>query len=125
MGASILPPQDRLHSKLITLATKVSARDLATIQAKLNASSLSISTYLREAALSAQVNPPTIIPQVNSDQWEELGRMGSNLNQIAAGLNARGVIDPYLQELLDHNRTLLAQVREALLGKESHHGVPN
>lgn len=116
MGATILTPQVRSLSRLITLSTKVSAKDLSTIEDKLKAAGLSLSTYLRESALAAQVNPPVQVAAINIEQWDELGRMGSNINQIARQLNTRGVVDPFLLELIEHNRTLLAEVRAALIG---------
>ena len=120
MGAFNLPITARPHSKLFTLGTKVSAKDLAILAVKIKASNLTISKFLRAAALSATVTPPVQIPQINIEHWNDLARMGSNLNQIALQLNSIGEVDPYLYETIEQMRLLLAEVRAALIN----HGGP-
>ena len=116
MGAFNLQIQDCPHSRLITLATKVSSIELAAIEKKLEAVvGLSMSEFLRKSALSSTVNPAVIIPSINLEQWHDLARLGSNLNQIALQLHTKGVVNPYLSETIEQIRELLAVVRVALI----------
>ena len=115
MGAINLHPKVGYNSYVITLGTKVSAKDWAIIADKIKASGLTISEYLRASALSSTVNPPIIIPSINLDNWHDLARLGSNLNQIALQLHAKGVVNPHLTEVIDQIRSLLAEVRAALI----------
>lgn len=62
--------------------------------------------YLRKAALNT---PPVVIPQLNQDVWEQLGRAAANLNQIAKSLNSSDF--NYLVEV----RTALIRFRRALV----------
>ena len=124
MGTFILQHQDSPYSKVITLGTKVSAKDWAIIAGKVKASGLTISEYLRASALSSTVNPPIIIPSINLDNWHDLARLGSNLNQIALQLHVKGVVNPYLTEVIEQIRSLLAEVRAALIQNGGqNHGV--
>jgi hypothetical protein len=124
MGTFILQHQDCPYSKVITLGTKVSAKDWAIIAAKIKESGLTVSEYLRASALSSTVNPPTLIPQINFDNWHDLARLGSNLNQIALQLHVKGVVNPYLTEVIEQIRSLLAEVRAALIQNGGqNHGV--
>ena len=122
MGAFNLPITGSPHSKLFTLGTKVSQKDLAVLAVKVKASNLTISKFLRAAALSAIVTPPVQIPQINIEHWNDLARVGSNLNQIAVKLNATGEVDPYLNETIEQLRSILAEVRAALI---NHGGLAN
>lgn len=53
---------------------------------------------------------PPVIPAVNREAWIALGRVGTNLNQIAHGINAGDI--PDLAEI----RAVLAELRATLLG---------
>lgn len=62
--------------------------------------------YLRRIALNT---PPVVIPQLNQQAWEHLGRAAANLNQIAKSLNSSDI--GYLVEV----RTALIRFRQALV----------
>lgn len=62
--------------------------------------------YLRKAALNT---PPVVIPQLNRQVWEQLGRAAANLNQIAKSLNGRDL--GYLSEV----RVALIRFRSSLV----------
>jgi hypothetical protein len=51
------------------------------------------------------------IPQVNVDAYRELGRIGSNLTQLAYHFEPRSSDDPSANEVLGELRRLLADVR--------------
>lgn len=50
-------------------------------------SGMSLSNFIRFAATSRDLLPRPM-PEINSQAWEEIGRIGNNLNQIARHLNA-------------------------------------
>jgi hypothetical protein len=58
----------------------------ASLQIKARAACLPMSTFLRRVALKKKIEqPPT---EISRTQYAELARVGSNLNQIAAAINA-------------------------------------
>ena len=72
------------------------------------ASRLSLSEFIRAAALRRRL-PPQAAPEVNRRTYEELARIGNNLNQLARAVHARAVavIDAaLLQQLADAVRRL-------------------
>lgn len=82
------------------------------IESKSRRVGLSVSVFLREAALGKRL---VALPSVNIDQWQELSKTTANLNQIARRLNM-GLHPDLPPALLD---TLAAQVqalRQDLLG---------
>ena len=61
-------------------------------------------------------NQPAIPPAINRRQWQELARVGANLNQLAKRCNQGIELD------IDEARQVLAEVREALIvAKEDMH----
>ncbi len=57
------------------------------IQAKSLASSLSLSEYVRRAALQRKL-PPSTAPEINRAVYEELCRIGNNLNQLVKAVHS-------------------------------------
>lgn len=108
--------------KNVTLSTKVSIDEAAVLTEKAKQAGLTVSALVRQAAIDGQVQPRTVIPQINQEHWADLARMGANLNQIASRLNEGGPVDAHLSTLLDDNRKLLTDVRAALIGAEVSHG---
>ena len=84
-----------------------------------------MSSYVRQAAVAGQVQPRTVIPEINRQDWGELGRLAGNVNQIATKLNQGGSINGSDLTLLAEIRKLLSQVRASLLGLEAQHGLSN
>lgn len=62
--------------------------------------------YLRKTGLSTA---PVVVPEINQQAWEQLGRAAANLNQIAKSLNSSDL--SYLVEV----RTALIRFRRALV----------
>lgn len=76
-----------------------------------------LADYVRAAALGRQLAPP--LPAINLDAYQELARVGSNLNQIASHLNAGHIqagprVAGLAQQLADL-RDFLAEVRRLLI----------
>ena len=84
---------------------RLSDDELKAIDSYRKETKLSRSTYMRETAIG---NPPRVIPSVNRNQWVELSRLASNLNQLAYEAHlgrfhseTEGVIKDTLQILRD------------------------
>ena len=122
-----LPPHvaEKRNSRLLTVSTKVSLTDLSALEEKATLAGLTMSSYLRQAAVAGQVQPRTVIPEINRQDWGELGRLAGNVNQIATKLNQGGSINGSDLTLLAEIRKLLSQVRASLLGLEAQHGLSN
>jgi uncharacterized protein YidB (DUF937 family) len=95
-GRPALDPADKKSS---TIGVRVTAGERARLQEKADALGLrGLSTFLRKAGLGRQLpTPPPSIP--NADCYQELGRVGKNLNdQLVAlhGVRAELVENPAL-----------------------------
>ncbi len=104
----------------IPITCKLSAADLAVISRKATAAGKTHSTFLRDAALASHVQVSPAIPAINRDQWRELSKVASNLNQLThlchidgIGSRAVGVL-----ALLERLRPQLADIRADLLRQE-------
>jgi len=111
--------------KNVTLSTKVDVDGAAALRERARQAGVTVSTFLREAALTGQIQPHTPIPQINQDQWADLARIGGNLNQVATHLNSGGPADAKIPTAIDECRALLSTVRAALLGLDVPHDRPN
>ncbi len=85
--------------------------ELNTIDRYRMETNLSRSAYMRETAIG---NPPRVIPSINRDQWIELSRLASNINQLAYEAHlgrfhseTEGVIKDTLQILRDVRNLLV------------------
>jgi hypothetical protein len=75
-------------------------------------SRVSLSVFIRAAALKRRL-PPLAAPEVNRRTYEELARIGNNLNQLVRAVHARAVevIDAaILHQLTDAVRRLGLEV---------------
>jgi len=95
---------------------KLSAVELEALRSRAHEANRPLSHFLRDLGMGAPLPQP--VPPVNVALWQELARVGGNLNQIAARLNrgetvGLGEILPVLDEL----RPLLQSVRQGLLGR--------
>ncbi len=66
-----------------------------------------LATLIRDTVLYGHA---PVIPEINKQEWQELGRAKANLNQIAYHLNCGG--DPEIVEVFQ----LIAELRSALIG---------
>lgn len=105
-------------SRRIAITSKFSPADLEAVAPKATAAGKTLSTYLRDSALSSKVQSHTPIPAICQEQWRELSKVTSNLNQLAHRCNVgqEHPASPQAQATLDALTQILAQVRAALLG---------
>ena len=103
------------------MTSKLSPADLEAVQPKATAAGKTLSTYLRDAALGSTVQASSVIPSICQDQWRELSKAASNLNQLAHRCHTGGDHpgSARAQATLDELSQLLSQVRSALLGGEA------
>lgn len=109
-GPGLRPDRDRRRQVFSVSANR---GEEAEIRRRAQKAELDAATYLRNAGLGASF---TIVPQVNREQWIELARTTSNLNQIARALN-EGRLGVDAKEVLVEVRKELRAVRSGLLGK--------
>jgi hypothetical protein len=81
------PPVDDLDRRRPFSGIRLSDRELNSVRDRAAEAGLSISSFIRQAALSSTVRAA---PAVSIRQWSELAPLASNLNQIAHRLNADG-----------------------------------
>ena len=99
----------------------LSQEEKAKIQEKANKAGISMSEYIRRCALGRKIpqyGDVAVLREISA----ELGKIGSNLNQIAHHLNAGGSVD--LQEVIkdwnDMRFRMLKQVEDVCCGKYHH-----
>jgi hypothetical protein len=101
--------------KPITL--RCTAQDHAVIQDAANQAGLTIGGYLRKLALGTAgpraVHPPTPERELLSLILAALGKIGSNVNQLAHGYNQLGLVPGYPE--IFRIRQDLAEMRTALM----------
>ena len=87
--------------RAVTIGVRVSASELASLQAKAEQMSMTPAHWLREAALSRRLPSPPV-PPINREQYAELARLSANLNQLVKLANSGQpvtVADALLQRL--------------------------
>lgn len=94
----------------------------AAIEIKARAACLPMSTFLRCVALKKKIEqPPT---EISRKQYSELARVGSNLNQIAAAINA-GKASGIDVHVIDQLATQVQLLRMQLIGVTGDEPVQN
>jgi hypothetical protein len=101
----------------IRVATRLTLRECGLIAALAAEANLTLSAYLRAAALRAKINPP-LVPPINLRFVGDLGRVGNNLNQLVHAIHA-GRAAPGLLAVIEELRSLLDDVRRELIGLQS------
>lgn len=112
-----LSPSSNLRNRVdvyLTPTERLAVCDKAT------AAGLSVSAFIRKAALSQQIKAP---PRFALEKWSELARLGSNLNQIAKAIHTGQKLpfEPFLlleleQSITDLRNQLLSERKQ---GNES------
>ena len=105
-----LPTEDL---RVRTIGVRVSAAELAVIQAKAAQVGLPLAQWLRSAALSRVILRP-LVPEVNRQAYAELARLAANLNQIARAVHAGHSITA--SGLLEAVQQQIHLLRKELLG---------
>ena len=83
----------------------------AVLEIKARAACLPMSTFLRRVALKKKIEQPP--KEISRKQYAELARVGSNLNQISAAINAgkaSGIDVDVIHELATQVRLLRMQL---------------
>lgn len=108
------PKGDPAAVRSATIGVRVSPAEQAALPERAARMHMSAAQSLREAALSRTLPPPPVAA-VNREQYVELARLASNLNQLAHLANVGGrvtVSDHLLERMTGETRRL----RRALLG---------
>jgi len=103
----------------------VSLSDLSILGEKAALAGMTMSSYVRQAAVAGQVQPRTVIPEINRKDWADLGRLAGNINQIATRLNQGGSVTGSDLTVLTEIRHILTGIRASLIGMEVPHGLSN
>jgi hypothetical protein len=111
------PPRPASARHSVPLTTWVKPGELARILHRVAEANLSVSAYLRTAALRVTINPPSV-PRVNLRLLGDLGRVGNNLNQLVHAIHA-GRAAPGLLTVLNELLVMLQTVRRELIGLQS------
>ena len=98
-----------------TIGVRVSPGESAALREKAAALGLTPAQWLRTAALARRLPAPAAGP-VNVATYRELGRIGTNLNQLAARLNAGEPPAARLRTALEELAEQLRRVRLEVLG---------
>jgi len=98
-----------------TIGVRVSPGEYAALREKAAALGQTPAQWLRTAALARRLPAPAAGP-VNVATYRELGRIGTNLNQLAARLNAGEAPAARLRTALAELAEQLRRVRLEVLG---------
>lgn len=99
-------PKPSTERRTHRIAVYLSGSEFKVVSGFAELAKTSPAAYLRKVALNT---PPVVIPQINQQAWEHLGRAAANLNQIAKSLNSSEL--NYLAEV----RVALIRFRSALV----------
>lgn len=99
-------PKPAAEQRTHRIAVYLSSSEMKVISGFSELSGVCPAAYLRKAALNT---PPLVIPEINQQVWEQLGRAAANLNQLTKLLNSNDL--SYLSE----TRIALIRFRQALV----------
>lgn len=90
------PRKQALEQRSVQNKQRYTRAELDYIQTMAHQAGLSVSDYIRRAALKIVIKPPR--GSVPRQAMAELNRIGVNLNQIARALNRGRECPPYIEE---------------------------
>ena len=96
------------------IPVRVSNDEKSALQNLAKKSGLSLSEFIRRSALGKEIEPATIIPEINRATYGELLKIGVNLNQIALKLNQNQIPE---RERLVNNLTLCVKLTKDVRGQ--------
>lgn len=102
------------------LAVRLDPIERETIGELAKTCGMPIAEYMRQCALHQKIRPLPRLPEVNLKVYAELGKIGSNVNQIATAINKQAIDGasgaqriaaalPKLYELIQETRRQLVQ----------------
>ena len=108
------PKIDPAAVRRSTIGVRVSAAEYAALRTRAEQMGLTPAQFLRHTALTRRLPSPPV-PAVNRDEYVNLGRMATNLNQLVRRANEGKpvVLTPPFVKLL---RTEINRLRQDLLG---------
>jgi hypothetical protein len=118
MPKNQIPITMRPLSHVLPLTVKFNLADYERVRAEASSHGLTVSSYLRQKALTGEVRPPIVINPICQEQWRDLSRVSSNLNRLLFLLNS-GTHGPELsglQSTIEEAKTELKAVRSYLAG---------
>lgn len=97
---------------------RFTAAELQDICLAARACGLTPSEFLRRSALNLKVDAKPPVPEINAKSYAALGKIGTNINQIAARLNGKtgAKVDEHLSTALGLLIPTLRDIRRDLLG---------
>lgn len=107
------PKNDPSTLRNHVIGVRVSKSERAVLLVQSAATSMSVSTWLREAALARRLPTPPV-PEINRAQYAELARLSANLNQLTHHANSGGTV-AVSNQLLAQVVTEVARLRRALI----------
>lgn len=108
------PNADAARLKKHVLTVRLSDTDLLALHEKSQRTKLSYSAFLREAGLGRELPRP--VPEINLKTFQELGRIGSNLNQLLR-LHHENNREDFSSDLLGELTRIIQGVRKEVRGK--------
>lgn len=122
VGRPALPPEAARDQRV---NLRLNAEEFGTVTRTAAAVGLTVAAYVRRAALGTVPPPPPVVPAVNLDKWEELGRALSNFNQLVREVHGGRVpaVGPDVLPMLRTIRDELHATRETLRGRVVRRGA--
>lgn len=102
-GRPRVPLDEKLRHRVVV---RLSDFELATLHS-LAGEDTKLYTQTLRALLNNKHLPASRVPPINIKVHAQLGKIGSNLNQIAKGINTFGIVD---EDILSAELALLSQV---------------
>ena len=108
------PKGDPAAVRRSTIGVRVSAAEYDTLRTRAEQMGMTPAQFLRHAALTRRLPSPPV-PAVNREQYANLARLATNLNQLTRRANEGKpvILTPPFVKLL---RTEINRLRQALLG---------
>ena len=109
------PKIDAERLRTATIGVRVSPAEYDRLKAKASAMGMTPAQWLRAAALERQLPPPPA-PALNVETYRELARIGVNLNQVAARINAGQAAAEIPRDIAAGLVRLLQTIQRQVLG---------
>lgn len=107
--------EERRDNRTAVVPIRFTISEREHLRANANEARLSLSEWVRRAALQRRM-PPTTVPAVNLDTYQELCRVGNNLNQLMRAIHSEGRAIPEVITLLESLSLLVKTVGFQTIG---------
>lgn len=120
-STSTLAPAARsssLRSKI--LGTRLTDAEFHDLKSAARACGITPAELVRCSILGIKVEPKALVPQVNAMTYAALGKVGSNINQLAARVNSgKDNHTNEIQKALSQLAGILKNIRSEVLGRSA------